>query len=89
MSDETDKRAWGYHPKEGAKIFEDGALPDGWSDTPEGMSEPAVEAEGPTAKEALQAEAAELGVQVDRRWSVDRLQEEIDLVKAEQDGDSA
>ena len=88
MSDETDKRAWGYHPKEGAKIFEDGVLPDGWSDTPDGIPEPAAEGE-PTVKEALQAEAAELGVQVDRRWSVDRLQEEIDLAKAEQDGDSA
>jgi hypothetical protein len=36
----------------------------------------------PDDKETLQAEAARLGVKVDRRWSVDRLQTEIDAALA-------
>ena len=84
MSDEnteaSDGPAWGYHPKEGAKIFADGVLPDGWSDTPVAVEDP---------KDALREEAEALGITVDGRWSVERLQQEIDDAKAADDGDSA
>ena len=73
--------AWGYHPKEGAKLFKDGVIPEGWADSPADFGDdPAM---------TLLEEAEELGIRVDGRWSEERLQEEIDAVRAEQDGDSA
>lgn len=70
---------WLFHATEKARIFTDEAemkqaLADGWADTPAAFPDS-------TEKEELTAQAIELGIQVDKRWGVDRLRKEITAVQ--------
>lgn len=71
---------WLYHKEEGAKLFTDAdgaaaARKDGWKDSPADFDE--VES-APDEREALAAKAEALGIQVDKRWGVKRIQKAID-----------
>lgn len=71
---------WLFHKDDGARVFTDAdaavaARKSGWKDSPADL-EPVEEVVD--ERDALVAKAASLGVQVDKRWGIKRIQQAID-----------
>lgn len=67
-----------YHKDypEGQEFWSD-EIPEGWVDTPDKLQPQEPVVDDPDELEALRAQAAELGIKVDGRWSVKTLREKL------------
>jgi hypothetical protein len=71
---------WLYHAEEGARLFTDveasvAARKAGWKDSPADLG---AVAENVSDRDSLVARAEGLGIQVDKRWGVKRIQQAIE-----------
>lgn len=71
---------WLYHAEEGARLFTDveasvAARKAGWKDSPADLE---AVAENVSDRDYLVARAEVLGIQVDKRWGVKRIQQAIE-----------
>ncbi len=74
------EKVWMYHKTEGARLFDKDDVPEGWQDTPfEHPNNPDHQPEPVENDElkALREEAEDMGIEVDKRWGVKRLKEEM------------